>query len=98
MSRSPAGASKELDTASIFAAPSVAACQKELPRRALRFQKSADARMYFISLLRNGTDALICPDKAGGAACVCEVRSLAPEEVIAWMNESPPSHDSTPAE
>ena len=78
----------EIDTASIFAAPYVSYCQRDPQRRALRFRTSADARLYYISLLRNGTDALICPDGEGDAVCVCEVRSLSPDEAIAWMQET----------
>jgi len=60
---------------SVAAAPIVARCKNDPQRSALLFNNAADAHAHYISLLRNGSDALICPNEANGGACVCEVRS-----------------------
>jgi len=67
--------SDRMEMASGFTAPIVANCKHDPQRRALLFKNAADAVLYYISLLRNGTDTLICPDEDGGGACVCEVHA-----------------------
>lgn len=71
-----------------FTAPSVVRCRNDPERRALQFKHADDARLYHASLLRNGTDALLCVDECGLGACVCELRQLSPDELAAWMAES----------
>lgn len=74
-------------TSSGLTVPSVACCKNDQQRRALSFNNRADAREYHLSLLRNGTDALLCEEQ-NGAACVCEVRVPSPEATIAWARGS----------
>ena len=81
-------ASREKDSTAGFIAPKVCPCLDDPQRRALYFTNAVDARQYHLSLLRNGTDALICVSEDGGGACVCEVRQLSADEILTWMNES----------
>ena len=69
-------------------APSVARCHNDPQRRALRFKKEYDARMYYADLLHNGSDALLCQVAGSTETCVCEVRPLGADEALDWMNES----------
>ena len=71
-----------------FTAPSVVCCKNDPARRALQFKNKDDARQYHASLLRNGTDALLCIEPDHPGACVCEVRQLSDDELAAWMAES----------
>ena len=67
-----------------FTAPTVACCRNDPQRRALLFRNADDAREYYFSLLRNGTDALLCP--VDDSTCVCEVSALSATEALNWMN------------
>ena len=81
-------ASREKEPTADFIAPKVCPCLDDPARRALYFKNAVDARQYHLSLLRNGTEALICVSEDGASACVCEVRQLSSDEILAWMNES----------
>ena len=78
-----------MDTKACFTAPSVECCKNDPQRRALQFRSLEDAQQYHASLLRNGTDALLCPNEDGAGACVCEVRQLSADELAAWLAECP---------
>lgn len=76
-----------------FRAPIAILCKTDPLRRALQFSAISDAEQYHQSLLRNGSDGLICYDESGDGACVCEVRSALDEEMLSWL-----TNDDHPAE
>lgn len=67
-----------------------ARCVSDPLRRARQYARGEDAQRHYLSLLRNGTDAQLCHASTDRNACVCEVRPVSEDDLLAQMAEGVP--------